>query len=401
MARRRAQFLSFISVISILGIAVAVTALIAVLSVMNGFETELKARILDLGAHAVIEEFDGKLTHWEQLQPSAEQHPEVLAAAPFVDGQGMLVKGSRFEGVAVRGVLPQQEQRVSALHEKLTQGSLSELKAGDYGIVLGSKLAESLQVVPGDDVVLLIAKGVVTPVGVIPRKRRFTVTGIFHMDMTEYDENLAVIHMKDATTLYRMGTRVSGLRLKLLDLVQAPQVVKDVAIQLGTGFYVRDWTQERPNFFRSIRLTKSIMFIILSLIVAVAAFNIVSTLVMVVTDKQSDIAILRTIGATPGTIMRVFLVQGTLVGLVGTLLGLTFGLILANYAGPVVEWIEQTLNIELVSSQVYFISGLPSEIRPLDVVSICVVAFLLSVLSTVYPSWRASKVQPAEALRHD
>ena len=400
-AKRRNHFLSFISLISILGIAVAVTALIAVLSVMNGFETEFRSRILDLGAHGVIEEFDGKLSNWTVMQDIAQQHAQVLAAAPFVDGQGMLVKDSEFTGVAIRGIAPAEEIRVSAIADKFTAGALSDLVPGKYGIVLGSKLAEELKAQVGDKVVLLISKGNVTPAGIVPRMRRFTVVGTFHMDMIEYDRNLSIVHMADAARLYRLGDRVSGLRLKLSDLFQAPTVVREVAMSLGSGFYVRDWTREHQNFFRSIKLTKSIMFVMLSLIVGVAAFNIVSSLVMVVTDKQADIAILRTLGASPKSVMTTFLVQGTLVGVIGTFLGLVLGVGLAIYAEPIVNTLERLLGTDLVSSEVYFINSLPSEIRATDLITICSTAMVLSVLSTLYPSWRAARVQPAEALRYD
>ena len=400
-AKRGNHFLSFISLISILGIAIAVTALIAVLSVMNGFETEFRTRILDLGAHAVIEEYDGRLTDWRSKQTVAESHPEVLAAAPFVDGQGMLAKGSKFSGVAVRGVSEEYESTVSALADKFTDGSLADLAAGRYNIALGSKLAEDLGVGVGDKVVLAIAKANVTPVGIFPRMKDFTVSGIFHMDMIEYDRNLSVIDMDVAARLFRLGDRVSGLRLKIEDMARAPEVVREAALEIGGGLYVRDWTREHQNFFRSIKLTKGIMFVMLSLIVGVAAFNIVSTLVMVVTDKHSDIAILRTLGATPKSVMGSFLVQGTLIGVIGTALGLVLGLLLATYAEPIVNWLEALLQTDLVSSEVYFLSSLPSEIRVADVTTICITAIALSILSTLYPSWRAARVQPAEALRYD
>ncbi len=400
-AKRGNHFLSFISLISILGIAIAVTALIAVLSVMNGFETEFRARILDLGAHAVIEEYDGRLSDWASKQTVAQSHSEVLAAAPFIDGQGMLAKGSQFSGVAVRGVSQVHESTVSALAQKFTAGSLEGLAAGSYNIALGSKLAEDLGVGLGDKVVLAIAKANVTPVGIFPRMKDFTVSGIFHMDMIEYDRNLSLIDMNVAARLFRLGDRVSGLRLKIEDMARAPEVVREVALDIGGGLYVRDWTREHQNFFRSIKLTKGIMFVMLSLIVGVAAFNIVSTLVMVVTDKHADIAILRTLGATPNSIMGSFLVQGTLIGVIGTLLGLVMGLLLATYAEPIVNFLEGLLQTDLVSSEVYFLSSLPSEIRVADVATICVIAIVLSILSTLYPSWRAARVQPAEALRYD
>jgi lipoprotein-releasing system permease protein len=394
-------FISFISLTSILGIAIGVAVLIIVLSVVNGFEKELRARILSMTSHAAITGYETGLSGWEDARAIAVGHAEVEDAAPFIEGEGMLVHGDRVSGAGLRGVLPAEELAVSGIAEKMVAGDLRTLTAGGYGIVLGAALAEELGVGVGDRVILAINQGTVTPAGVMPRLRRFTVTGLFEAGMYEYDRGLAFIHLDDAARLYRLGDEVSGLRLRLSDLFQAPRVVREVALELGGNVYVTDWTRQHQNFFRSIALSKRMLFTILLLVMAVAAFNIVSTLVMVVKDKQSDIAILRTMGASPRGIMTIFTVQGTLVGLAGVAIGVLLGMLVAANTATLVAWLETALDTRFLAPDVYFISDLPSDIRARDVVTVAVTALVLSVLSTIYPSWRAARTRPAEALRYE
>ena len=400
-ARTHNRFVSFISAISILGVAVGVAVLIVVLSVMNGFESELRTRILSLAAHASLEGFGEGIANWQAVAEEVEAMPEVTAAAPYVQGEGMLLQGEAVSGALVRGILPAQERSVSGLESLLVAGSLDALSPSGWNILLGSALARELGVGVGDQVVLAISQGMVTPAGVVPRLRRFTVGGIFAAGMYEFDRNLAFVHLDDATRLWRSGTRVTGLRLTLEDMFRAPQVSREIAVALGGGYYVNDWTRQHVNFFRSIQLSKQMMFTILLLVVAVAAFNIVSTLVMVVKDKQGDIAILRTLGASPGGIMTVFVIQGTLIGIVGTLAGLGLGALLALNVEQLVHVLEAVVGTTFLAPDVYFMSDLPAELRAGDLGRICGTAFVLTVLSTIYPAWRAARSQPAEALRHE
>ena len=400
-ARTQNRFVSFISSISILGVALGVAVLIVVLSVMNGFETELRTRILAMTSHASLESFGDGLSDWSGLQDQAEADTDVSAAAPYIQGEGMLLHGAEVSGAIVRGILPAEERRVSGLGDKLVSGALEDLAAGEWNIIVGSALARELQAEVGDRIVLAISQGTVTPAGLVPRLRRFTVAGIFEAGMYEFDRGLAFVHMEDAARLWRMDDRVTGLRLSLHDMFLAPEVARRTAARLGGGFYASDWTRQHVNFFRSIQLSKQMMFTILLLVVAVAAFNIVSTLVMVVKDKQGDIAILRTLGASPGGIMRVFIIQGTLIGVAGTLAGLALGALLALNIEQLVRWLETALGTTFLAADVYFISDLPAELRTGDLLRICGTAFLLAVLSTIYPAWRAARSHPAEALRHE
>jgi lipoprotein-releasing system permease protein len=401
LTRSGNRFISFISLTSILGIAIGVAVLIIVLSVVNGFEKELRARILSMTSHASVIGYDRGMANWSEARLSALDNPEVEEAAPFIEGEGMLVQGERVSGAGLRGVLPESELAVSGIGEKMVAGDLRELVAGGYGIVLGAALADELGVTLGDRVIVAINQGTVTPAGLMPRLRRFTVTGLFEAGMYEYDRGLAFVHLADAAKLYRLGDEVSGLRLRLTDLFRAPEVVRDVALALGGNFYVTDWTRQHRNFFRSIALSKQMLFTILLLVIAVAAFNIVSTLVMVVKDKQSDIAILRTMGASPGGIMAIFTVQGTLVGLVGVALGILLGILVAANTEALVAWLEAALDTRFLAPDVYFISDLPSDIRTSDVLTVGGTALVLSILSTLYPSWRAARTRPAEALRYE
>ena len=400
-AKRRNHFISFISLISMLGIALGVMALIVVLSVMNGFQTELRGRILAVVSHVQVSGANGDMADWEAVAKQSLTEPRVLAAAPFVQEQGMLSFGQSVRGAIVRGILPEMEDKVADFGEHMKEGSLDSLTADSFNIVLGSELARALGVYVGDRLTLIAPQGVVTPAGVVPRLKTFTVSGLFEVGMFEYDSGLALIRLEDAQRLYRLDDRVSGVRLKLDDLFKAREVVRQLASRLQTAAYISDWTKSHANFFRAVQIEKNMMFIILSLIVAVAAFNIVSTLVMAVTDKQADIAILRTLGASPGSIMGVFMVQGALIGFIGLALGVAGGVALALNIDVVVPFIERLLGTELMSREVYYISSLPSELQWGDVTTITALSFLLSLAATLYPSWRASRVNPAEALRYE
>lgn len=400
-AKRRNHFISFISLASMLGIAIGVTALITVLSVMNGFERELRVRILGMASHATISALRGGLEDWPTVGRLAAKNPQIEALAPYIEGEGMLRQGTDLSGTLLRGVLPEEEAKVSEIAQHMKVGKLTDLVAGEYRIVIGKELASALAVDIGDKVDLMIPQASVTPAGVLPRFRRFTVAGVFEVGMYEFDRGLVLIHLADAQALYRMGSEVTGVRLKLHDLYQAPQVSRELAMQLPGIYYVSDWTRQHSNFFRAVRTEKMVMFIILSLIVGVAAFNIVSTLVMVVQDKQADIAILRTLGARPGSIMAIFMVQGSIIGIVGTLLGVAGGVALALNVPVLVPLLEQLMGQQFLAPDVYYISDLPSELKWDDVSRIAGLSLALGLLSTLYPAWRASRTQPAEALRYE
>jgi lipoprotein-releasing system permease protein len=400
-AKRRNHFISFISLTSMLGIALGVTALITVLSVMNGFEAELRQRILGMTAHATISGYSGTLDNWQELSEIANRHPQVIGTAPYIQKEGMLIAGQQVNGSLIRGVLPDEEPKVSAVAQKITVGRLDELVAGEFNVILGADLARILGVMVGDKVTMVTPTANVTPAGVMPRLKRFTVSGIFSVGMYEYDSALALIHLDDARKLFRMGDGVTGVRLKLDDLFKAPAVSRELAESIPGMYLIRDWTKQHANFFRAIKTEKTVMFVILLLIVAVAAFNIVSTLVMVVTDKTTDIAILRTLGATPRSIMGIFMVQGTVIGLVGTAMGLIGGISLALNVETIVPVIESMLGAKFMPADVYYISDLPSELHWADVVKITAVSFGISILATLYPAWRASRMQPAESLRYE
>jgi lipoprotein-releasing system permease protein len=400
-AKRRNHFISFISVISMAGIALGVMALIVVLSVMNGFQEELRGRILGVASHMEISGPGGQLPDWQGLAGQVVKHPEVRGTAPYMTGQALLVVGSETKGALVRGLLPSEEGKVAEFASHMKGGSLDSLKAGEFNIVLGSDLARSLGAFPGDKVAVIAPQGVVTPAGMLPRIKQFNVVGLFQMGMFEYDAGLALIHLEDAQKLYRMGDMTSGLRVKLADMDRAPWVLRDLAKTLSGDYYLSDWTMSHANFFQAVQIEKRMMFIILLLIVAVAAFNIISTLVMAVTDKQADIAILRTLGASPNSIMAIFMVQGSLIGVIGTLTGVVSGVLLALNVETVVPWIEKAVGRDLFPADVYYISELPSKLVWPDVFTIGGVALVLAFLATLYPSWRAAHIQPAEALRYE
>jgi lipoprotein-releasing system permease protein len=398
------RFLSFISSISMLGVSIGVAVLIVVLSVMNGFEQELRSRILSITSHATLTAFSAGLPEWRAVRDRAARQPGVLGVAPYVEGEALLIAdradgGSR--GAVMRGIVPAEERKVSAVASRMIAGDLDDLEDGAYRVVLGSELARALKVSRGDAVVFAVAQGIVTPAGVVPRMRRFRVAGVFESGMYEIDATLALVAMGDAARLLRLGDRVTGLRLKLADPFLAPYTVRDVSNALGGGLYVDDWTREHANFFRSIELTKRMLFFILLLVVAVAAFNIVSTLVMAVKDKRPDIAILRTMGARPSSVLGVFATQGVVIGLIGTAGGVVLGILIATNLESIVHGLEAVFHTRFMDASVYLMSDLPAQVELRDVVLIAGTAFALCCVSTLYPAWRAATTNPAQALRHE
>ena len=400
-AAPRRGFVSLIAGIAILGLSLSVAVLIVVMSVMNGFEEELRTRILSLTAHATLSGLEGRLADWRPRLAQLERFPGVEAAAPYVEEQGMMTHGARSAGVLLRGIVPADERRVADLSRHLLQGRLRDLQPGGYRVILGKALADDLGVRVGDRVVLIVAQGDVTPVGVLPRMRSFEVAGILSVGMYEYDKRIALTAMQYAARLLRMGDDVTGIRLSLTDMYAAPRVVRAAAVALGGGFYVEDWTNQHVNFFKSIEITKNILFVILSLVVAVAAFNIVSTMVMVVKDKRRDIAILRTFGASPRSILSVFVVQGSLIGTMGIALGVALGVLVSLNLQSLVHRLEAVVGFKFLDARVYFMSDLPARVMAADVLRICAVAFVLACLSTLYPAWRAARLLPAQSLRND
>jgi lipoprotein-releasing system permease protein len=399
-AKRRNHFISFISLISMAGIALGVMTLITVLSVMNGFERELRERILGMISHATVQGYDGRFPDWPEVIELARAQPDIVGAAPYVEQETML-RARRTAGALVRGIDPAAEPEVSDILSMMRSGRLDELQPGRWQVVLGVGLASRLGVGPGDSVTIFAPEIRATPGGVIPQVRRFEVSGLFEAGVHEYDTALALIHYQDAQRLFRLGEDISGVRLKLEDMMRARPIARDLSAQLPGLYQVRDWTQQNANFFRAVQTEKTVMFIILSLIIAVAAFNIISTLVMVVTDKQADIAILKTMGLTPRKIMAVFMIQGSLIGVIGTLIGVVAGIALALNVETVVAAIENVMSIEFLSAEVYYISDLPSELRAADVFRFAGLALLLSLLSTLYPAWRAARTEAVEALRYE
>jgi lipoprotein-releasing system permease protein len=394
-------FLSLIAGIAIVGLVVGVAVLIVVLSVMNGFEQELRTRILSLTAHATISGLENRIPDWRPQVEKVAHFPGVLAAAPYIEEQAMMTRAGNSAGVLLRGVLPKDEERVVDLAPHLLSGHLADLTPGSYRVILGSALAEALSAHVGDRVVLMVPEGDVTPIGVLPRMRAFHVDGILQVGMYEYDRRIAIVAMQDAATLLRMGDDVTGIRLNLADPYAAPRIVRAAAVALGGGFEVDDWTSQHVNFFRSIEITKRMLFVILSLVVAVAAFNVVSTMVMVVKDKRRDIAILRTFGSSPRSILSVFVVQGSLIGLLGILGGLCLGVLIAVNLQQLVHGLEHIVGFKFLDARVYFMSDLPARVELKDLGRICGVAFVLACLSTLYPAWRAARLLPAESLRND
>lgn len=400
-AKRRNNFISLISLLSILCVALGVWALITVMSVMNGFERELRDRLLGVASHVEITHGSQQFQDWQRVEELVVTMPDVIGVAPYITGQGMLARGNQVSGAIIRGVIPEMESSVTDVLSKMIEGSSQSLADGEFNIILGSALAGNLGLVVGSKVTVVSPQGQVTPAGLIPRLKQFTVSGIFDLGMYEYDNGLALIHLADAAKLFRKADTVDGLRLKLSDVFLAPQVTSDLQNQLGFDYRARDWTTAHSTFFRALKVERRVMFVILSIIIAIAAFNIVSTLVMVVTEKQADIAILKTFGSTPASILKIFMVQGTVIGLVGTVIGTIVGVLTALNVSAIISWIEDIFKTEFMPAELYLISGFPSQLIGSDVIKVAATAFILSLLATVYPAWKASKVQPAEALRYE
>ncbi len=400
-AKRRNHFISFISATSMIGVVLGVWALITVMSIMNGFHKDLRDRILFVVSHITVSDYQGSLTDWQGVESLLARNEAVSAQSPFILGQGMLTKGSEVTGALIRGILPEKERDVSEVLNHIVEGNPAALKAGDFGIILGDTLARILGVKLGDKVTVVAPKGRVTPAGLLPRLKRFTVVGLFKINMHEYDSGIALVHIDDAARLLDMDGKVSGLRLKLHDVDDARLVSRQIDQDLMQRYHIRNWTQEHANFFRALEIEKRVVFIVLTLIIAVAAFNIVSTLVMIVTDKQPDVAILRTLGMSPGSVMKVFMVQGTVIGVVGTLTGAILGVLTALNVRTIIPAIERLFNTELFPVSVYVITDFPAELRWPDVFWVVCIALVLSFVATLYPAWRASRVQPADALRYD
>ena len=399
-AKRRNGFISFISLASILGIAIGVAALITTLAVMTGFQTEIRDRLLQMASHATISGNGEAIPDWQRAVRISREDPRVAGAAPYVELQGLL-NGARNQPAMIRGILPDAEASVSVLGERMVQGDIDALQPGEFNIVLGKELAIWLGVAVGDDVILYVPEYRSTPLGAVPQLKRFTVSGIFEAGYQEFDRGLAVVHMADAQRLLRMGEGVSGVRLRLHDMDLAWEVARELALQLGGPYRVSDWQQENANMFRALRLEKTMMAILLSLIIAMGAFNLVSSQVMLVTDKQADIAILRTLGLTPRAVMQVFMVQGTLIGVIGTVCGVAGGILLTLNLEHILRGIERLFGVVLMPEDVYYVTGLPTELRVDDVVTITLVALGMAFVATLYPAWRAARTAPAEALRYE
>lgn len=400
-AKRRNGFISFITLVSALGTALGVTVLITVFSVMNGFEAELRERILGMTAHASVTGPDGRLSDWRELERPLGEEKRVVGWAPYTEAHTMLNADRQVSGATVRGILPDYESRVSEVTSRLTEGRSEPLRPGQFGIILGDELAKHLGAKLGDKIAVITSEVIATPAGVMPRLKRFTVVGTFRVGMYEYDRNLALIHLDDAGRLFHLEGKVSGLRLKLDDALYSRQVVENIESKLERPYLITDWTRAHANIFKAIQSQKHMMFVILFLIVAVAAFNIISTLVMIVAEKRGDIAILRTQGMTPLDIMAIFVTLGTVIGLFGSVLGGIGGVLLAWNVVTIVPAVEHLLGIKFLSADVYYISELPSKLIWSEVYSISGMAFLLSILATIYPAWQASLIAPAEELRYE
>ena len=402
--RRKDGFMSFISGISVASIALGVMALIVVLSVMNGFQKEVRDRMLSVLSHAEIHALSGTIGldgEWVKVVDALKANePRIVAAAPFVSGQALLSAGSTVQGAMVRGIDPASEPSVSDIPHSVVRGSVTDLVPGKFGVILGMDLARQLRVMPGDKGTLIVSKGNVTPAGFVPRMKQMTVVGLVSSGHYEFDSTLCVMNVEDATALYRTGG-ATGLRLKLTDMNEAPEVVRHIRTQLPSGWYASDWTTQNRTWFAAVQVEKTMMSIILFLIVLVGAFGLVSTLVMTVTEKQSDIAILRTLGASSGSIMRIFMFQGCIVGFAGVALGVGLGLTIACNLDVIVPAVESVLGVQFLPKEIYFISSMPSDPRASDIVPIAVLSFIMSLAATLYPSWRASRTRPAEALRYE
>ena len=401
-AKRKTHFVSYIAFISIAGVSLGVFALIVVLSVMNGFGNELRDRTLSMTSHATITGFDGTMGDWELNADKAKLNPNVVSAAPYIRKEVMLSNGRRVSGALVRGVEPEIEKTVSTVASKMVSGELTDLQDGDYGIVIGRELANALGVYEGDKLTVITPQASVTAVGVMPRLRRFKVVGVFEVGMHEFDSAMAYMHIGDAARLFSFDEgKVNGIRLKLLDLFEARRVTYELNQAFGEEYWIRDWTRQHRNFFKALKTEKTVMFIILLMVIAVAALNIVSTLMMTVRDKEADIAILRALGMTPASIMTIFIIQGTVIGMFGTLIGVAAGVPVALNVFEIVSWLEQLFQTDFLPSDVYYISDITADVRPREVITYAVSAFVITILATIYPAWRASRTMPAEALRYE
>lgn len=400
-AKKRNHFISFISLISILGTALAIGVLITVLSVMNGFQQELRNRILVMTSHVTVAGLEGGLSDWKEVAKTLSDHPQVTGSAPYIRGEVMLSNAGNVHAALIRGILPEKESAVSAVAGSMKSGSLDDLKPGKFGIILGHELARTLGVWPGDRVTVVSPQVSVSPAGVMPRLKRFKVVGTFEVGMHEFDSGLVLMHIKDAAKLLRIRDEVSGVRFRIRELFDAPQVGFEFSRLLGGNYWVSNWTRRHANFFRAVKMEKTLMFVILSLLIAIAAFNLISTLVMVVTDKESDIAILRTLGLSPRGVMKIFMIQGTIIGVLGTLIGMLGGIALANNVEDIVRFIENQFQTKFLDPSIYYISDLPSQVLWGDVALVCGVSFTLTVLATIYPAWKASCTHPVEALRYE
>ncbi|ALN62507.1 liporeleasing system, transmembrane, LolC/E family protein [Lysobacter antibioticus] len=399
-AKRRNGFISFISLASIAGIALGVTALITTLAVMSGFQREIRDRMLQMAAHATVSAYGEPLTEWRLAIDKAAADPRVAGAAPYIEKEALL-SSTRQQPAIIRGVDPAEESKVSVLADKMVEGKLSSLTPGSFNIVLGKELALWTGAQVGDSVVVMTADGRSTPMGAMPQLKRFTVSGIFEAGYNEYDKGLAVVNMRDIQRVLRMGDGVTGVRLRLHDMDKAWDVARDLAVNLGGPYRVTDWSNDNANMFRALKMEKTVMAILLSLIIAMGAFNLVSSQVMLVTDKQADIAIQRTLGLTPMSVMRIFMVQGTLIGIIGTVLGVVGGIVLTLNLEHILKAIETVLGVQLLPEDVYYITGLPTDLQTSDVTIIACVALAMAFLATIYPAWRAARTAPAEALRYE
>ncbi len=400
-AKRKNHFVSFIAFISIAGVALGVFSLIVVLSVMNGFGNELRDRTLSMTSHATISGYDGYLRDWREVLEKVENNAEVVAAAPYIRKEVMLSSGRRVSGSLIRGTKPEMESNVSLVESKMVSGSLFDLKAGEYGLVVGRELANTLGVYEGDRVTVITPQASITAVGVMPRLRRFRVVGVFEVGMHQYDAAMAYMHIEDAAKLFSYKDKVNGVRLKFTDLFEAPRITYELEKEFGESYWVRDWSKQHKNFFRALQTEKTVMFIILLLMVSVAALNIVSTLMMTVTDKESDIAILRALGMRPSSIMIIFIIQGAFIGFFGTLVGVGAGVPVALNVFEIVSWLEQLFNTDFLPSDVYYISDIVADVKVSEVLTYALSAFSVTILATIYPAWRASRTLPAEALRYE
>ncbi len=400
-AKQKNSFVSFISLVSIIGIALGVAVLITVLSVMNGFQHEIRQKIIGVSAHMQIMDPTGKLNDWQSIALTSKENKQIVATAPYVDGQALLSFDGNVNGVLVRGVDPDIEKSVDNTGNQMISGKFDSLKQGEFNVVIGQDLARLLGVTMGDKITVITPDGQSTPAGVIPRLKRFTITGVFNTHMYEYDSQLIFINLKDSQVLFKMGDAVSGIRLKVNDIMKTQEIKNQLGSILPDNLLVSDWVDQHKNYFTAVDMEKKMMSVVLTLIIAVAAFNLVSTLVMTVNEKKSDIAILRTMGASKGSIMKIFILQGGMSGIIGTVSGTGLGLLLATYVGKIVHFIELITGAKLINADVYLIDYLPSKIFPSDVITIFIISIILSILATLYPSWKAANTDPVEALRYE